>query len=114
MARREILELLRLAPGWDLYSSSRISTDAVARARELLEAAVAPGCPPPSILPMARGGIQLEWHLRNLNIEVTIPSEGSPIEVWYEDLLDRSEHEYLVDDDLSPLRDVLTMLALRH
>src|SRR5918998_238559 len=91
-AGRQIDDLLALAPGWDSYSARQITGDAGSRAFALLEEQTQHETPRPSIVPMARGGIQLEWHLRNLNIEITVPPQGSPVEVWYEDLCDGSEH----------------------
>ena len=113
-ARRQIGDLLALAPGWDSYSARQISGAAGARAFELLEQQTQRDTPRPSIVPMSRGGIQIEWHLRNLNIEITVQAEGSPVEVWYEDLCDGSEHEFVVADDPGPLHDLLTKLTLRR
>jgi len=62
---------------------------------------------------MSRGGIQLEWHLRGMNIEVTVPPLGSSVEVWYEDLRSGEEREFTIEDDPSALRDVLAELARR-
>ena len=39
---------------------------------------------------MSDGGLQLEWHLRGLNVEVTVPPTG-PVEVWYENLANGDE-----------------------
>jgi hypothetical protein len=113
-ARRQIGDLLGLAPGWDSYSARQVSGEAVARAFALLEQHVQQDTPRPSIAPMSRGGIQLEWHLRKLNIEITVPSQGSPVEVWYEDLCDGSEHELVVGDDPGALRALLAELTLRR
>jgi hypothetical protein len=113
-AVQEVRTLCTLQPGWDSYAAREIRAEAAATAVELLQEAARLGCPRPSIVPMSRGGIQIEWHVRNMNIECTIPGEGAPVEVWYEDLTDRSEHEIAVEQDPSPLRAVLSTLASRR
>lgn len=113
-ARQQIGDLLALAPGWDSYSAQPISGDAGARALALLEQQAQRDTPRPSIVPMSRGGIQIEWHLRNLNIEITVPTQGSSVEVWYEDLCDGSEREFVVEDDPSPLGELLAELTIHR
>ena len=113
-AHRRIGDLLALAPGWDSYAAQQISGDAGARAFALLEEQTQRDTPRPSIVPMSRGGIQIEWHLRNLNIEITVPPAGSPVGVWYEDLCDGSEQEFMVEEDPGQLGQLLAELTLRR
>jgi len=112
-ACEKVRALLSLSPGWDSYSARAISTAAAKAAFQVLDDAARLGCPAPSIVPMSRGGIQVEWHIRQWNIEVTVPPDGSPVEVWGEDLISRTEQEFLVDGDPGPLREILTRLAQR-
>ena len=60
--------LTRLPPGWDSYSARPISADTAAAAMELLRRVMQDDTPVPSMVPMYRGGIQLERHLRGMNI----------------------------------------------
>ena len=109
----ELRGLTRLPPGWDSYTARPISADTATAATQLLLQVVQDDTPVPSIVPMSRGGIQLEWHLRGMNIEVTVPPLGSSVEVWYEDLRSGEEREFTIEDDPSALRDVLAELARR-
>lgn len=111
--QHEIRDLLLLEAGWDLYSARPIDERAVATAQVIVLEAARFGCPRPSIVPMSRGGIQVEWHTRGMNIEVTIPSHGSSVVVWSEDLRQQVEEEFELNEDLDPLRSVLMTLARR-
>jgi len=112
-AHDQVRALLELAPGWDSYAARSIGAAAATRALQMLDEAARTGCPAPAIVPMSRGGIQVEWHLRQMNIEVTVPPDGSPVDVWGEDLTNRTEQEFTVEDDLGPLRALLAKLARR-
>jgi hypothetical protein len=109
----ELRGLTLLPPGWDSYSARPISADTATAAMDLLRRVVQDDTPVPSIVPMSRGGIQLEWHLRGMNIEVTVPPRGSSVEVWYEDLRSGEEREFTIEDDPGALRDVLAELTRR-
>lgn len=106
-------KLTQLSPGWDSYRARPTSTRAAAVARELLRRTMQDETPVPSIVPMSQGGIQLEWHLRGMNIEVTVPPTGSPVEVWCEDLQSGEEGDFAIDGDIDSLREVLAELTSR-
>ncbi len=61
---------------------------------------------------MSRGDVQLEWHLRGMDIEVVVPPEGPP-RVWYEDLRGGTERELTLTEGPGPLREVLRELTAR-
>jgi hypothetical protein len=109
----EIQGLLRLGSGWDSYSARPISVRAAEGALTLLTRTMQPVTPEPSIVPMARGGIQLEWHLRDMNIEVTVPPQGLA-EAWYEDLRTGVEREFRFDQGPGELVRVLDDLTRRR
>ena len=107
-----LLALLRLPAGWNSYAARPIDPRAAGAALELLAATMQPNTPIPSVLPMPRGDIQLEWHLRGLDVEVVIPAEG-PARLWYEDVRDGTEHECTLAQGPEPLRKVLQELTAR-
>jgi hypothetical protein len=108
----ELESLLRLPTNWDSYGARPIDPRAAGATLSLLTATMQPNTPIPSIVPMSRGDIQVEWHLRGMDIEVVVPAEG-PIRIWQEDLRNGTEHEFTLDQDQEPLRAILRELTAR-
>lgn len=108
----EMRGLLRLRQGWDSYAACPISPYVVVRALRLLLDSLPDKGPAPQVVPMADGGLQLEWHRRGLNIEVTVPPSG-PVEVWYEDVASGDERETTLDRVPDILSNVLGDLTRR-
>jgi hypothetical protein len=67
-----VADLLNLPPGWNSYSAKPIARENARRAIRLLDEFLKSDTPPPSIVPTVRGGIQLEWHTRGVNVEIYI------------------------------------------
>lgn len=67
-----VAELLNLAPGWNSYAAKPIDPQNAVRAIQLLGELLEPQTPPPAIVPRVQGGIQLEWHTDEIDIEVYI------------------------------------------
>lgn len=72
-----VVDLLRLPAGWNSYSAKPIGSQNAIRAIRLLAEFLGPETPPPVAVPTVRGGIQLEWHTRGVNIEVYVDSPES-------------------------------------
>ncbi len=66
---QKFLSLLDLKKNWDSYGGEPIAFEAACAADLFLNKRV-------SIVPMARGGIQLEWHLDGYDIEITFDKKG--------------------------------------
>lgn len=64
--------LSRYEHGWDGYDAAPPSSSVIAYARSILQSAMSPRSPAPSIVPMAEGGLQLEWHRGGFDIELAI------------------------------------------
>lgn len=82
------------------------------KALSLLFEALPDDGPAPQMVPMSDGGLQMEWHVRRLNIEVTVPPDGQ-VEVWYEDLVSAEEREATLDRAPETLREALDELMRR-
>jgi hypothetical protein len=76
--------LLSLPPGWDSYAANQVSFLALTRALTVLDLALFPDSPAPSIVPTRSGGLQLEWHRSGKDLEIEISPDGS-IDVFGED-----------------------------
>ena len=69
-----VVDLLGLPPGWNSYSAKPIAARNAIRAIQVLAGLMNPDTPPPAVVPRVQGGIQLEWHTREIDIEVYIDS----------------------------------------
>lgn len=67
---------LGLPEGWDGYDAKRIAEDAAFFALDLLDTILPDGAPAPAVVPTSGGGVQLEWHEPNWQLEVEIVSPG--------------------------------------
>jgi hypothetical protein len=104
--------LLDLEPGWNSYNAAEIKPSAVIAALRLLWEAMPRGGPVPSIVPSSRGGVQLEWHTRGIELEVSFEPEGSYY-VYFEDLRTQSVRETELDSDLGLVTEALSDLTHR-
>jgi len=73
-AIQRMIEFLELPPGWNSYNAKPIRKENVNFAVNLLGRLMGQDTPAPNVIPMVRGGVQLEWHTRGLNVEVSIYS----------------------------------------
>lgn len=74
-AANRLYRLANLPAGWDGHRAPPLRRDVIAFARAILATIAAPRLPVPHIVPLANGGLQLEWHERdaNLELEITAP-----------------------------------------
>ena len=56
---------------------------------DLLLKAVAKLCHQPDVFPSSDGGIQLEWHIRGLDAEISIAADAGLPEVYFHDSQER-------------------------
>jgi hypothetical protein len=73
-AVQRMIELLELPPGWNSYNAKPITKENVNFAFSLLARTMRADTPAPNVVPMVRGGVQLEWHTRGINLEISIYS----------------------------------------
>lgn len=90
-------EILQLPENWNSYGARRIELTSVAYALGVLSETMLVATPAPSIVPTSPGGVQLEWHMRGIDLEVEVSPAGRVTAAW-EDAVDRSEWE----DELGP------------
>lgn len=106
-------EFLRLPENWDSYGASRIGLQPVAAAMELLAQVMTPKTPRPSVVPTTEGGVQLEWHIRGVDLEVEIDPSGRPY-ANFVDEGDDTEWEADLTDNVRPLLQALSVLRYRR
>jgi hypothetical protein len=68
--------LVGLPPNWDSYGSARIQDNAIVAAMQLLALILGPNGVNPMVVPTSEGGLQLEWHQDNLDVEIELTPVG--------------------------------------
>ncbi len=66
--------------------------------------------PAPEIVPTVRGGLQLEWHVRNVDVELEILSPGRYL-LSFEDRSSERELEVELSSDLSPFAEAVRRVS---
>jgi hypothetical protein len=104
--------LLRLPAGWNSYRARPIAAQAVWGALQLLRYTMPLDAPKPAVVPTVRGGVQLEWHARGVDLEVEALPDGRYTMAFEDDRTGTSwEHEHA--EDVEPVRAALFELARR-
>ena len=75
----------RLPDNWNSYGAKRIQPELAEAAVHLLFKIVQPETPRPEVVPTTAGGIQIEWHVRGIDLEIKILSQER-LDVSFEDL----------------------------
>jgi hypothetical protein len=102
------LEEIQLLPrNWDSYGSSPTDPATVREAVRLLSTVMAPSTPPPFVVPLPDGGVQLEWHAGPIDLEIEVSPNGRR-EILYSDSRRRHEEAFeLTRGRLSDIERVL-------
>lgn len=69
-----VVDILNLPAGWNSYGAKPIAPKNAIAAIRLLAGILSADTPPPLVVPRVRGGIQLEWHSGDVDIEVYVDS----------------------------------------
>ena len=106
-------KLLQLEPDWDTYGGSPIDPRCVVAALRLAFDIFPDEMPVPSVVPTSRGGLQLEWHTRGVDLEVEFLS---PTRVCglFEDAISGTSWEKDLSSDLGPLVEAISALSQRR
>jgi hypothetical protein len=104
--------LLQLPDNWDKQGAVRVKPAIVQAAMTLLNGIMLDDTPAPSVVPTVRGGIQLEWHTRGIDLEVEFLTP-SRIQGLFEDQREGVSWEKELSSDLAPLREAIANLSGR-
>jgi hypothetical protein len=72
-----VADLLKLREGWNSYSAKPLELRNAVAAIELLFDFLEAETPAPIVVPTVQGGLQLEWHRQDVDIEVYVDSPES-------------------------------------
>jgi hypothetical protein len=70
-------ELVALPPDWDHHGANAIDPRDLLSVFRFLRDVMQPNTPPPAVVPISGGGVQLEWHLGGLDVEVSVVDQGA-------------------------------------
>jgi hypothetical protein len=76
---QRIQDLTALAPGWDGYGAKPIDAGVAVDAVSFLIDHAYPTVSEPAVVPLADGGIQLEWHVGGIDLEIAFSDEDGGV-----------------------------------
>lgn len=111
---QKVLELVEMPSGWDSYGAPSVGWDTGLFALWVLHNVMRPETPIPHVVPSSVGGIQIEWHERDIDLELHIAAPYE-CELWFQDHRDPAAQPISVEfaNDLGPLERAIAMLSSR-
>ena len=98
---RQFSDLRRLQTNWNAYGAPALDRRTIEKALSLLGSIVEEHSPQPSVVPAAKGGVQLEWHTLKADFEIeVIPDGGLSVLFSDPDAGEEVEPEHVTEDDL--------------
>ena len=67
-----------LSSNWDSYGGKAINHDLIQQSLLVLQLVMKADSPTPSVVPLADGGIQIEWHRKQQDLEIVFPADKVP------------------------------------
>jgi hypothetical protein len=67
-----------LPENWDSYGGKKINRDLINQSLSTLELIMGPVSPAPSVVPLRDGGLQLEWHRDQKDLEIMFSADDFP------------------------------------
>jgi len=91
--RKNLGNILALQPGWDGPRSKAVERDLLHRANILIADSLnhTPNAQAPFVVPLASGGVQIEWHAKAGELELEAHPNGD-VSIWVRDR--SSGHEF--------------------
>jgi len=99
----------KLPENWDSYGGKRIGLNVIDQSLAILVQIMDAGSPAPSVVPLGDGGLQLEWHRNQQDLEVVFPGDDLP-QFYYTDRRVGAELEGPAND-VTNLAQLLRSLA---
>ena len=103
------VRIMQLPPNWDSYGAEPIPSAVIERAVEVLSHVMEDNSPHPSIVALSEGGLQMEWHLRDQDVEIVVSTDEPP-SFYYRDQ-EGSAEEGLPSAAYAHLRSIIQALG---
>jgi hypothetical protein len=72
------IEIQNLPDNWDSYGGKATNRELIKQSLLILGSIAQADSPAPSVVPMGNGGIQIEWHRRQQDLEIAFPAGEAP------------------------------------
>jgi hypothetical protein len=105
--------LLALPGNWDSYGARPVDPTVAVQAAKILQLTMREETPRPAIVPTTDGGLQVEWHVHGIDLEVEILASGH-LAVSFEDARRGTKWDKELGSDLTPLVDCIKALYVRE
>ena len=110
-AASSLRDLLSLPENWDSYGARPVAISAVVNSFHLLVRLSGIGMPAPRMVPTASGGVQLEWQVNGLELELALEPDGQMLAVFEDVVRNESWERELPPANLLPIADALRRIA---
>jgi hypothetical protein len=112
--QKNLLNYAKFPRGWDTYDAEPIGWDTGFFALSILNDFMRPRTPIPQIVPSTAGGVQLEWHQKDVDLELHVTGPYQ-CEFWFRDHRTPDQAPISLDltDDYSALRRPFELLTSR-
>jgi hypothetical protein len=94
---RAYSQIQELADDWDSYGAKKVNHDLIRSSLLVLTQVMGPLSPVPSVVPLADGGLQLEWHRKQQDLEIVFPVDDTP-QFIYQNRATGEEREGFAND----------------
>jgi hypothetical protein len=102
--------LLTLPQDWDSYGGRPVDPGCVWAAWQLLLVLMREDLPAPSIVPTSRGGVQIEWHVKGIDLEIEVVTPRQ-FQASFEDAVTEEGWEKAITDVAQELAPWVARLA---
>ena len=109
----KLSDLINLPEGWDGHLGRPVDFDVAKFAVKFLASTLDSESPAPQIVPLSYGGLQLEWHERDIDLEIEIEIPNR-LFVSFTDHRGDEEFEREFSADYSEVTRVLRILSTRE
>ena len=103
------VRIQNLTDGWDSYGGKATNRDLIKQSIFILGQIMQPDSPAPSVVPIGDGGIQMEWHRRQQDLEIVLAADDAP-QFYYKNRATGTEQEGFANE-LANLTRLLINLA---